>query len=231
MMMRGYMTFPVCHKCKENLIKCRYCHHFDPRLIECTCVERITSDIRVGSSIADPDTPINCPYYVTSRKYEVKALLLQQHRQAIISLAIAALFLMIMAFGMNLVVSRQSASITEGALSLQAAVPDQIDMTQSLNVTLNIISLPTGGSEDVTMRLDKDSLATFRWIGSEPPPVRIEPTKKFIYFHYGPMPASQTQQIVWTLAPERVGNYKFHLALFDNAEICATQTLAISVMP
>ena len=55
----GYMGFPLCHKCHEHLLKCRYCQNFDTQFFVCSHPKRVEE---LGPS-ADPDTGRACPYF------------------------------------------------------------------------------------------------------------------------------------------------------------------------
>lgn len=51
----GRRRLARCRRCREPLGKCRYCEHYDPRLLDCTSVTRRSDD-----KILDADAALNC---------------------------------------------------------------------------------------------------------------------------------------------------------------------------
>ena len=50
----GRFSFPICHRCKANTFRCRYCVHFDGKAGQCL---HMSGDI---GTITDPDQPPEC---------------------------------------------------------------------------------------------------------------------------------------------------------------------------
>ncbi|MCC6443907.1 MAG: hypothetical protein IT210_10695 [Armatimonadetes bacterium] len=225
LMMKGYMTFPICHKCHENLVKCRYCQHYDLRLMECTSV------LRDNPSVPDADVVINCQFYSTARKFDAGAA--RTHRPAI-ALALAAVLILVgAALAWTVLMNWQSASQDVGGiLSYQVAVPDQVEMSQGVNITVAVSAPPFRGSDNVVLRLEQASLENLRFAGSVPEPQRTESTRKNTYLHYGPLAPGQAMQVSLSFAPEKAQNYKLRMALYDNTSPCGgVQTVSTTVVP
>ena len=55
---KGARSYPRCRRCQEHLLKCRYCAHFDRRLLDCG-----HPLLREGSHINDPDLYAACPHH------------------------------------------------------------------------------------------------------------------------------------------------------------------------
>jgi hypothetical protein len=56
----GIASYPRCRRCREQLRKCRYCSHFDRRILDCA-----HPLLRDGSHINDPDLDAACPQHAS----------------------------------------------------------------------------------------------------------------------------------------------------------------------
>ena len=51
----GRRRLARCRRCRELLGKCRYCDHYDARLLDCTHLSH-----RIDEKIVDPDAVLTC---------------------------------------------------------------------------------------------------------------------------------------------------------------------------
>ena len=57
----GRRRLSRCRICREPLGKCRYCEHYDPRMLDCTHPGH-----RLDEPIVDADAVLNCPDFAST---------------------------------------------------------------------------------------------------------------------------------------------------------------------
>jgi hypothetical protein len=154
-----------CRKCGEKLDRCRYCLHFDPRVLACE-----HPDILPVERILDPDEHRECPYfvYLPSRKLKPRKVFLQLSLEVWKTIMVALICFALLYVGLGKYFGRSGPGVV---LVASMDEPGTVMSDETFDTVVRLENQGKKTAQHVTCRLGKEVLAIVELMGVDPPPL------------------------------------------------------------
>jgi hypothetical protein len=199
----GQRRLARCRGCQEPLGKCRYCAHYDSRLLDCISPEK-----RDGLRIVDADEVLNCAEFASTLPAagppRRKARSLARTAAATAALALAAML------GFIYLYRAKSVPVSEMPLRVRATVPQVSFQDDGLDIRVLVVNGAEYAAEGVTVVVRGPSMRYLVWQYTDPSEFHLEGT------------ARAPQALLGDLAPRTVGSVLFHLRADRTGELDLT---------
>jgi hypothetical protein len=197
----GRRRLARCNRCHEPLGKCRYCQHYDPRLLDCTSSARRTDD-----RIVDADAALNCPEFITlldrggyAGAIPWRALL----RTGLIALAGSA-FLML-ALLRSLIPASPPPPVV---LEADVGVPSTAFQEDGFEVTVFVLNHADHAAEQVQVLLSGSSMPYLVCRGMDPPEAFVDASPRSACALLGDLQPGDIRSVCFHFLAERPGEVR-----------------------
>jgi hypothetical protein len=184
-----------CASCHEALRKCRYCIHYDSRLLDCTHVSRATDD-----RILDADEVLNCPQFGTRLPSSAPA---RRVLPIIRTVAIGAVVGLGLMFGL----SRLVAPKTPGSTRLQTSVsaPTSMFREDPLEIKVFVHNQADQPAKDVRVALVGRGMRNLTCLAVDPAECFEEATPQRVSAYLGEIAPGDIGTVLFRLSAGSTG--------------------------
>jgi len=218
----GRRRLSRCRSCHESLGKCRYCQHFDLRLLECSHPFR-----RTDERVLDADEVLNCPEFTTLLAGRLPPTGPHVARTIIVAVVLAAAVLLLAA---RLLRPRELPP--PAALRVSVSNPESSFREDRLEFKVLVLNQSNRPARDVRVYLTGSSMKDLLCEYVDPPESFEEATPQRACAWLGPLEPGQIGTILFRFRPNCTGT--LHLAAFvtaSNLEVPAQTPIKCEVMP
>jgi len=196
----GLVPFPRCGQCHEQLLKCRYCAHFDAQMHDCVSTAR-PEDFHVS----DPDRYLACPYHKTTIAWLAGQPAVRRRVWAP-AFGLAALVLLAAAVWLH---TRPSLPAAGSTLHARVVPVDEAYLNEPLIMHIQILNSGPAPSDEVVLGLDRSCERHIALTYVEPEPTRQARTGSKTYMWFPPLPAGALLELRLHVTPIRQGTWQF----------------------
>lgn len=193
----GSRRLARCPSCHESLGKCRYCHHYDPRQLDCIHPSRAPDE-----RVLDADEVLNCPLF--------SSLLVSRplHKRPFVGATavglVAGLGLMlglIFWFG-------PGKTPPQASLKVGVDVPPTAFQEQGLEVGVSVQNLAEKPAKDVRLVISGPGMSDFVCQYVNPPEAFEESAPRYTSARIGDVEPGQTTSVLFRFACHRTGRIR-----------------------
>ncbi len=191
----GRRRLARCYKCHEALGKCRYCKHFDLRILDCT-----SGTLRSDEHVTDPDEVRDCPDFVSrltggvSRARPTRAIITGIVLVWVMALAGVGVFLLLRAF---------TEETPTTSLHVSADAPSSVMQDEVLSVTVLVANQGGVTARDVMVTLTGRGMANLICQAVTPEECYWEATPKAASAALGDIEAGTIQSVSYRFLPAK----------------------------
>lgn len=201
----GYMGFPICHKCHEHLIKCRYCQNFDRQFYVCGHPKRVEE---LGPSV-DPDIGRSCPYFSSLHEVREPSPVARTTRTwTAVLIAVLAIIVVVGLVILGLQGPRSPAN-------MEVQFPVRSAPGATVVGTISITNPSATKSLLRTVWLGDDFFGGFEITGTEPAAEQILPERGGRCYVFLPVPPGKTHVVRLYCRAKGEGDFPLEVRLFD----------------
>lgn len=219
---RRHPRFPRCRTCGELLIKCRYCNHFDMRIMDCT--HEVLAD-RIH--VSDPDLFTECPYhtYVPRRGAVVRPRTRFKSLALIGGVLIAGAVFFAIAYRAG----RQPTS----KIVVLATTTEQMTVGTTGQVRVTLLNRGRSVVRQISITLDRRFLSRFHYDFKllSPPPRAIRALRAMWYLEFGGLRPDESVSIVLPITGEKPGTHRLRYQVFSEEGLHERGEAATTVLP
>jgi hypothetical protein len=214
----GHQRLARCARCREALGKCRYCHFFNARMIDCTHPAR-PEELR----IVDLDQVLNCRDFTTLlTPSPPRERLFRLLRTAAIAV-VASLVVMLGAVRLYRLVTQVPPPVL---LDAAVSVPEECYQESGLDITLLVKNKADHAAKDVQVVISGQTMPRLTCQYVEPPEAFAEATSKStsawlgeiapgdiasVSFHFQPQKAGKVDLLARVVAENMEGPTRIHI--------------------
>ena len=206
---QGIGPSPRCRHCHEHLLKCRYCSHFDRRLLDCG-----HPLLREGSHISDPDLYAGCRQHATTLRVGSggRALALIAKPPVLTALVLAVA---IAAGGYAFAhYYQRSNEVAAPRLSMTASLhPTRAGVGQVVWIKVDIANHGRVPAEHVTLYVSRSFLANCEPMELSPPPQGTASDANWERLDFGTLGPGAGLTVRYTFEAKQSGTAPLHLQL------------------
>jgi hypothetical protein len=191
---QGVVPFPRCARCHEQLLKCRYCAHYDARLLDCVSPFRPEA-----FPIRDPDLYLACPHHKTT---------LAAPRPVVrrrVWLPSVALFGVAIAIGVAVMLRLQAPPPRGPVLHTRIAPTEEGVVGEPLIMTLQVWNAGPGAAREIVVSLDRSCEKRIKLESVEPEPVQRRRTRGAEHMWFGRLEEGQVLDVALHMTPLKCG--------------------------
>ncbi len=192
----GRRRLARCYKCHEALGKCRYCKHFDLRILDCVNVNR-----RLDDHVTDPDEVRDCPDFV-SRLTEGGVVRARPTR-AVIKGLVAVWVLGLAGFGAFFLVRAFTQETPATSLRVSADAPSSVLEDEVLSVTVLVANQGGATARDVRVTLTGRGMTNLICQAVTPEECYWESTPTTVIAALGDMETGTIQSVSYRFLPAK----------------------------
>lgn len=203
----GHITFPICHRCHENLQKCRHCRNFPGEGIRCRYLP--------GWTLPEGDQIVECDYR-ESLLYEGKPQRLRYSRplQSVMVLSVIVCSIIVVLTTVVPMLSGPADHPT--TFSLTGSAPREVNLDRQVSVSLEVSNENTNDSSDYRIRLDESVFDHFKVEYIFPMPSRpVMIQNRARYYFFGGLNAKGKSRLRFHLRSVRAGKGVFEATLYS----------------
>lgn len=205
----GRRRLARCRLCHEQLGKCRYCEHYDPRLLDCTHLAR-----RTDEKIVDADAVLDCP--------EFSSLLARRRlpyggARAVLRTTLIAAVLVASAFALKHLLEPAEAPLV--LLRVSARAPESCFQEDGFPVQVFVSNQTQDVAQNVRVFLSGSGLRTLTCQSVTPSEAFLEETPTAVCAGMG------------NLRPGEIGTVEFHFVANQCGEVALTALVVADNLP
>lgn len=206
-----------CRACREALGKCRYCQHYDSRLLDCTNPSR-----EPGDHLLDADAVLNCPEFEST----LAASPLPRLPWALLRTAVctAAVALLIM-YGMVRFYQRPARPLPPVLLKASISTPGVSFRESGFDVTVLVQNKTDDPARDVQVSIRGPSISHLTCQEMRPPDAYMESAPTSVCAWLGDIPPGEIRSVTLHFLATRAGELDL------NAYITAANLDAVQKIP
>jgi len=192
------------------LHRCRYCLHFDPRVLACE-----HPNILPVERVLDPDEIRDCPYfvYLPTRKARAKKSLLRLSLETW-----RVVVFLVICFGLLYVGLGKYITGGGGETVLEARLeePGTVMMDETFDLVARIENKGKRAAKGITFRFGKETLGAVELMEVDPPlpPEAWKETKTEVAINIGGLPTGEAYLLRFTFRPLKTGRFPFRIVVF-----------------
>ena len=192
------VPFPRCARCHEHLLTCRYCAHYDARMLDCVSPFR-PEDLR----IRDPDLYLACPHHKTTlAPPEPRAIRKRVWVPAFGILLVAVL-------GVFILARRGPAPPPGPDLHARVVPVEEAILQEPMVIEVQIWNPGPGPVSDVIMAIDRSYQRHVNLTYVEPEPVVQRRTSKWERLWFPGLDKGETLEVYLHVMPVKQGTWQF----------------------
>jgi hypothetical protein len=192
----GLVPWPRCARCHEQLLKCRYCRHYDAQLLDCTSLHRADEP-----PIRDPDAYLACPYHSSRLKPVEKVVRRRVWMPGIAFVVVAGLI----AFAAARI---RAPSVTGPVLHARVEPIEESFLNEPLTVKLQVWNPGPGDVQQVIVSLDRSFEKHVKLDQADPTPLRQRRGRKWLRMWFGELKEGETLDLNLLVKPIRTGTWQ-----------------------
>jgi len=211
-----------CASCHEALGKCRYCVHYDSRLLDCTHLARATNE-----RVLDADEMLNCPQFGTRLPASAPARRILPLIRTLVIGAAVGLGLM---FGLSRLVARKAPHSTPLRTSVSA--PASLFGEEPLEIKVFVQNQADQPAEDVRVALAGRGMRSLTCQSVDPAECFEEATPQRVTAYLGEIAPGDVGIVVFRLSTGSTGRFPINAVVTATTMEVPDQTqIEIEVVP
>lgn len=218
-------SFPLCSKCGEYLLKCRYCQYLDTQTRECTnpdVVDLEASGLTASRRVQDIDAIVNCDLHAATIVYDPRREAARVLRTALIA-GIIALAVGLAAYAAVLGYTRVSEAEKKPDIEVRVSYDEEVDVEDTLNISFYIRNLRKEDSGQLLLRMSQGFFEWFELQSVNPMAQNIEVKGSGRWFTFPSVPGNSEMMISMRFKPTAVGRYQVDASLFAPGRVNFTE--------
>ncbi len=202
----GHITYPICHKCHENLQKCLYCLNFPGELDRC----RFLPDW----SLAGGEQVVECDY--RNSKLHIGEPQITRYSRPLRSVMVLSVIVCSIIALLVSVLPMLSGPQEHGhSLIFMGYIPRENTLQDMITTSFVIFNDDATFPEDFRIRFDDRIFAHFRMVNITPPPNRIASLNAARYYIYMGLGPKERMDLRFQLRSFRTGSVDFEVSLYS----------------
>jgi hypothetical protein len=193
-----------CERCGAALHCCRYCTHFDHRVLDCAHPDLV--DIE---HITDADDVRSCRYFSFNPRITTAKTFLSLS----ISMWMSAIALIVLGGLLYIGLTRTSTGAPLSALQLNVQPPGTIVREDPCDISFSIVNNSQATARNVMITVEATTLSALDYTQSQPVPRRVDRRGKSMNLVFGDVAAGQTITGSISFTPKRTGTIPIGLML------------------
>jgi len=217
---RRSASFPRCPRCRELLITCRYCLHYDTTVLDCGH-PLLRDQVRVS----DPETFTECPYHASSLAGKAPPLQARLRRIGI------GAGILIVAASLFSIFFRVVIHTPEHKLFMSATASDQVSEGDPSSVRFLIWNAGDKPVRQVILALNRTYLSKFILVSMDPHPLSVVTTSGVRYYYYGPLKPGEDFRVHFAFTARRPGTHRLRALLYSEQGFERREEAATTILP
>jgi len=196
----GVLPFPRCARCHEHLLKCRYCAHYDARLLDCVSPFRPEA-----FPIRDPDLYLACQHHKTTLAPALPAV------RRRVWMPLIALFVLAIAAGAVIMLRLQAAPPRGPMLHARVPPMEESFVHEPLVVTLQVWNPGPGAVREIIVSLHRSYEKHVKLDYVEPRPSHQRRTRRAQHMWFAGLEEGQVLDVLLHVTPIRQGTWQMQV--------------------
>ncbi len=215
----GVSPFPLCSKCGENLVSCRYCRFFNARTLECT--HPLQLEIQ---TISDPDTiPASCDLFRS--RLIMGEVTVKRSVARILGTSILAGIVLVLILWAIFLKSIKKPPLWEFQVDY---FPRQLAVGNSFTLTITLTNRGNAPLSMLSLRVPTSFFEGLRLV-SALPMTEMELRGLSYYFSLPYLAVGQGYRLQLNLLPLREGSHRAPFELLSGPEVIDTRMVSLQV--